>query len=1640
MFEDAKRRFRSFTNFINPRSQPNVPSYGKGLAGLAKRAVDVVSPNTAQDQARRQAAGQAADYRQQQAQLQAQRDAAAARVQALKPTQRFVSVTPQQRSFEQNAQTAQRGIAVGQRPSYGPGIGGIFRRAQDVVSADTPQDIYNRAQQAQGLAPRGAITSYEQQQRAMGNKAPASNPLEMARNLTIGAARDTAKSGIRTGLTFGNLASQKLFPGTRISAEYQPTGIAKTLLGKEKIGTTSAYGREIGMPGARSGKPAAILGGVVTALDAAPLIGGTAKTLLNKVLPLSKSLALTTKTDDVIRLLDEEGIQATDDIVKRITKSRNPKTIESELAKSIETQTARDTAKAAEVGAKTSIDDLGRGLVSGTQQTAVRNAVSDVAPRINDNLVTELQRTTSPQQTQDTVRALFPDRPTLEQSRIATELANTKDAAAIRKTLEDAQTRRTAVTESIQQATPVAPVRQANVIEQAAEAPAIAAPTPTGGLPEAQIAEVPAAQPGIMGRFRELMANETGGARLRGETPVSPQVEELRATRQRLQQQWDQASIQTRPSIEDAIRQNDLAIRSQQAVDAAQQVDTTGRTVSGEETGGARIEDIPFLRRFARGAEEVTPQTQVAGAAQEGLQRTSGSLPPSIPEAGETLLEQSQRSGLTPSEILYGTRTPSPEQQLNFIQQYSPQRFLRENVTRPIVDQLNAIIGKAQLSNVGVVRGLGRLPVGLTKEAGMTPELLAASRKFLTGTTELGKITAEDIVKIGKELDTSAVNRVWATLDPERAAELGIDVNKVNLSPAEITYKNKIEELKNAFTEGNVSRNLITQEQADAEWFKRAYSTFDFASTDDQFYKQTLQQMFGQGKIKKQFIGRKTVSDEIKQAAIQDPSYLMAKKSAESHAAWGVYDYTDFLNKNGFVSEIERPGFVQLPSNKLYGEAAGKYVPRNAAEEITGFQSGYAVLNSVNDALNWYDKNPLRKGKKMLLTVLNPAVRGGNRISNVIFAQLNGINPATFTKNYAQVRKLRDLRDPIYVEAVQRGLVGNDLMSGDFGRKIAEYTGDPNGIKRALDWAKKSYSAADDDAKVAAFKSHVDRGYSYEKAAQLVQRGFQDSKSVGYFYDTAAKIPLVGNAFVRFAGDASRILTNAVIDNPLIVAGTIATVATLGNALSKVSGETAEDKKTREGRFGAPTIPFTDISLEFQTPYGAVNVARFLPFYELNDVGTPVTRFLPFSGNPTDPKNWSDPLLGSVGQLITDKDFRGKSIKDPENTGQFLDKLSGKQELINRAKFAIPQNIPLGREATAIYQASTGQADIYGKERSKTQAILRAGGVKVEQFGSDQAKNLREQQRFQEDKKRIEEVAATLPKGSQEAYKQLTGYYKLRDKKANEYAPGEERFIKAPVYNFSEDKYREIAKDPRVYDLLLQKKIQDNQRDKTPIAPEFDTRLSNEFRRQLIANKAIAPGDDAETDAKIRTSSEWDTYTQLKDQYGKDLKTKYGTADKKFVDELVKNPDKEYPKKGPAKAAYDEAYKLYAAGRGAKPAFTDAVAADKDAYEENMRNWTNDARKTRGLPPIAKEVWDNVSFGFQSDEEKIYKELKYGKGFGGFGFGGSGGPKDQRQYLSTLLSGGLQLAEAPQIKTTPTRFKLKVQKPTAGRKARIRLG
>lgn len=175
----------------------------------------------------------------------------------------------------------------------------------------------------------------------------------------------------------------------------------------------------------------------------------------------------------------------------------------------------------------------------------------------------------------------------------------------------------------------------------------------------------------------------------------------------------------------------------------------------------------------------------------------------------------------------------------------------------------------------------------------------------------------------------------------------------------------------------------------------------------------------------------------------------------------------------------------------------------------------------------------------------------------------------------------------------------------------------------------------------------------------------------------------------------------------------------------------------------------------------------------------------------------------------------------------------------------------------------------------------------------------------------------------------------------------------------------------------------------------------------------------------------WETYNQLKEKYKADAKKYYpDRGDGDFTDEMVKHQNAPFPTKGAAKKAYDDAYKLYAKGQGPKPQYNDQVNAEKEAYSTAQFNWTNTERKARGLPPISKEMWDNVTFGYESDEEKVYKQLKYGKGYGGYGSGGGGGSgsSDPYKYAVSLNQGSVGKPKAFKVSKGKSVAKKKIGK------------
>lgn len=956
--------------------------------------------------------------------------------------------------------------------------------------------------------------------------------------------------------------------------------------------------------------------------------------------------------------------------------------------------------------------------------------------------------------------------------------------------------------------------------------------------------------------------------------------------------------------------------------------------------------------------------------------------------------------GRTDEEVLYQDAPSFTERgNLSLPQRLSPDRFISTRITRPVVEAIDRGISAAQTSSNPISRGFGRFFTGVSREAGRSPELLAQARS-MRGGAEYGRLMQQRIDQIGAELTPESRTKVWATLDPQRAKEIGIKpVDLSELTPEELVYQEKLKEVTDFYTSGNLQRGFITREQAaNGEYLKRGYSVFEDASQMKQSYSQARTGLLNQ------FKGRDKVSEELLEKTITDPGYLVGKKAAESHAAWAMSDYGSYLVDSGIAVQGGRAGYRQLPNSKLFGKAAGQWVPANIAEDFTGFEYNIGMLNAFNDVLNAYDSLKIRRAKKQLLTVFNPAVRLGNRISNqLVFANMNGINPVQFNKVYYQVDKMQKEGHQLYREAVEQGLTGTDITQADFVRRISDYVEDKNIAQRAIEWSQKSYSGADDKARIAAYTIHRSRGYSPAEAAAMTQRGFQDYKSVGFFYDMAAKTPVIGNAFVRFAGDAIRIAKNAAVDHPLRTAATLALWTQFTEMMSNLSDESEEDRATREGRFGAPKIPFTDISLTVQTPWGEINAARFLPFYALNDVENEAGRFLPIQGNPLTSSGWDDPLLGQVLQVMTDRDFRGRSIRDPndvefaDGTSKYeFDQLSDEERRNNLLRFLFTNNAPIGREIDSLAASRNTElfgfigdkdgADIYDKERSGWQALFRALGVKVEDFGAEKAEDTRQTQEYFDRVEETEAELANLSPGAQSAYRRLTGLYNLREQVPNPFEPGTTRDKNAAVYDWSEQKWGEYMQYPELFDLMERRANREAQAGGAPLNPIFDSRLPRQFRYQLAQQRSIAPGDDLELQQRMYEDPLWDTYQVMLDEYKRKAQEYFPESDNEdFHDDKVRHQNAKFPEKPPLWAAY-----LEARNRGEKPEWNDRLAAARTEWENAKLNWTNRERAARGLPPIPAEQWFNETFGYDPNAN--------GRGFG---FGGGSGYRWQ-DHINTL--------------------------------------
>ncbi len=649
------------------------------------------------------------------------------------------------------------------------------------------------------------------------------------------------------------------------------------------------------------------------------------------------------------------------------------------------------------------------------------------------------------------------------------------------------------------------------------------------------------------------------------------------------------------------------------------------------------------------------------------------------------------------------------------------------------------IVSQMLSSDNVVARTIGNTLRGFMGSVGKSNELLSRTARFHGG-GDYGTKLAEDL-RTAIPNDPASLSRIHSNLDPDLYKGV-----VANLNPQEKEAASLLRLISDTINDTNYRNGFISQEQwmknRGGKYIARAYDEYDMPPEIADFVRHSTAKM-----DLNPFKKRGDLTEWKIDNAIKDPVYLMQKRLQQTVFNDSTKKMFDWLsNSPEYTSQTARGGYTQISDHPAYGNLAGKFVRKDVMESIQGLYFEHKALQGMYDALKWYDRNPLRRGLKKGMTVYNPPVRVGNNAGNYVFAWLGGVNPVTFTDELVSASKGLKANDALSLKLKQDGVLGTGTHRGDivtYANELKSGISDTNILKQIDDIASKSYGFVDDRAKYAFVKTMLKRGVSYDEAIRRAGRAFQNYHTVGFLYEIGAKIPIVGNAFVRFQASLGSILKSAAVDHPIRLVSTGLALKFLGDAASTLSGETTEDKKTREERVGAPHIPFTNVSLEFQTPWGAVNAARMLGVYSANPIGGNTTsndlsRMMPFK-DPTDPRSYGgDPLVGPmISAGITGVDFRGKKIADPNETKYQPSTLTTGEKAGNIASYLQRAYTPaFANSLTDVSSSLQGKEDFYGRVRSPLQAISSAAGVKVEQYGAKQAGDQRiKDQQFAQYKK-----------------------------------------------------------------------------------------------------------------------------------------------------------------------------------------------------------------------------------------------------------------------------------------------------------------
>ena len=560
--------------------------------------------------------------------------------------------------------------------------------------------------------------------------------------------------------------------------------------------------------------------------------------------------------------------------------------------------------------------------------------------------------------------------------------------------------------------------------------------------------------------------------------------------------------------------------------------------------------------------------------------------------------------------------------------------------------------------------------------------------------------------------DKRALYRVHSLLDPEAFAnepKEGRPNSVEDLSFSELRLFNTLRATNDFIHEWHYRNGFLdenTYQKNKGKYFARAYKEIEekqYADIYDAINKAKAGAEFDIFKKRKEF-------SEIEDLTLSDPIYITVKRMGTMAHNKAIFDFAEKVandanyksySKLSEVPEKNQKYYKKLNGNgnpKRFGDLTNKYVPIEIYEQLYGTQFASQYMSTINDFATKYDNMFLRQLTKKLKTVGSPLTRAANVISGFSFAMLGGVDPINLLVKKPDARRSLESYDSWAQELTKAGLLGGQLSGLDIKRAGKESQGlgvikNVLGDKAAKAYetvdqlASDTYGKVDDITKIAYYRTLVENyGVSKEEAIKATAKQMQNYNTVTNAFKLAAKLPFIGNAFIKFKPDSMRILYNTFKEKPVFGLLFVAMLTGLAKSFSKLSGESDEEREIRESRPNTTKFKIgnlVDVNFGWKIGGTEYNVARYLSPYTMYDKGyknnlvSDMSEYAPLQiqylgrgrGLAGYAPKLSDPLLGPIAQSLFDMDNSGLKISDPRANNFVGQTLSSKQQWFNRVKY-----------------------------------------------------------------------------------------------------------------------------------------------------------------------------------------------------------------------------------------------------------------------------------------------------------------------------------------------------------------------------------